>query len=241
MLPDPTSMYHRGLRTAVACWATFADATQGAAVRRLDGVDVAVFPSGPEREVYNNAVLAPGAGAEAIAAMEDAYAAAGVADFAAWTHESDGAVIARLRARGYRLAETTHAMGRPLHGRLPVLGPLDLVDLDWDAYATVFELPDGLLAGVDPRAVVLRAARCDGRPATTALGFHHDGDCGVFNVATVAAARRRGLATAITALLLHDAVAQGCTTATLQATPAAVGLYRACGFAELGRILEFRR
>ncbi|MFN8217322.1 MAG: GNAT family N-acetyltransferase [Solirubrobacterales bacterium] len=50
--------------------------------------------------------------------------------------------------------------------------------------------------------------------------------------------RRRGIGTALTAGLLAAARARGRTTASLQSTPAAAGLYAALGFADRGRILE---
>jgi len=66
-----------------------------------------------------------------------------------------------------------------------------------------------------------------------------DGDCGIYNVGTLEHARRRGLATALTAIQLHDARARGCETASLQATQTAERLYAGIGFRDLGRILEY--
>ena len=43
----------------------------------------------------------------------------------------------------------------------------------------------------------------------------------------------------LTARLLHDARARGRRTASLQSTAMAEGVYRAVGFHDLGRILEF--
>ena len=56
-LPTDRLPYERGLATAIACWEHFAAATDGAGVIRAPGVAAAVFPSGRERAVYNNAVL----------------------------------------------------------------------------------------------------------------------------------------------------------------------------------------
>jgi hypothetical protein len=60
----------------------------GAAVHRSPGVATAVFPNEPERAVYNNTLLerdlAAAERADALDAMEAAYAAAGVTRFAAW-------------------------------------------------------------------------------------------------------------------------------------------------------------
>ncbi len=71
------------------------------------------------------------------------------------------------------------------------------------------------------------------------MAFERAGDCGVFNVGTLEKARRRGLGTALTTLLVHDAMARGCVTATLQSTPMAARVYSAVGFRDLGRFLEY--
>ena len=55
-------LYTRGIATVVACWERFACAAEGAAVLRGPGVAVAVFPTSPERAIYNNAVLDRGLG-----------------------------------------------------------------------------------------------------------------------------------------------------------------------------------
>jgi GNAT superfamily N-acetyltransferase len=210
----------------------------------LPGVAAAVFPHEPERSVYNNAVLDRGARPDALDAMEAAYASAGVHRFAAWVHESDGAMCAALEARGYAVAEATRAMGMRLSElRLP-RPQLDLAPPDWAAYVrhlVAAGVPDGLLAGVDPRPFHVVLARGDGEIVGTALGFDLAGDRGVFNVSTLEHARRRGLGTALTAHLLHDAAARGCRTASLQATPMAERIYAAAGFRDLGRFLEYTR
>ena len=102
-----------------------------------------------------------------------------------------------------------------------------------------------------PGPAAHRGARS--RPGRERSGAHGDGgplrrrgrrelrggDCAVGNVSTLEHARRRGLATAITARLLADAQVRGCTAASLQATPMAEGVYAALGFRDLGRFLEF--
>jgi GNAT superfamily N-acetyltransferase len=243
---DDTALYERGVATLLAAWEAIARGSPEAEVHHFSGVAAAVFPREPERSIYNNALLdrrlGPAERAAALDAMEAAYASAGVERFAAWAHESDGQMRAALEARGYTLAETTRAMGMCLSDlRLP-RPHLDLAPADWTEYvrhlATV-GVPDGLLAGVDPQAFHLLLARLDGETVATALGFELGGDCGVYNVSTLERARRRGIGTALTALLLHDAVARGCRTASLQATEMAEGIYAAIGFRDLGRILEY--
>jgi GNAT superfamily N-acetyltransferase len=240
-------LYRRGAETMLGSWVAIARGACDAAVLRLPGVAAAVFPVEPERSIYNNALLerdlAPAERAAALDAMEAAYAAAGVTRFAAWTHDSDHGMRADLEARGYALDTTTRAMGMDLAEDLRLPRPaLALERADWPAYLRYLErfgLPPGLLGGVDPDVFhVLLAAR-DGEDVATALAFDAGGDRGIFNVGTLEHARRRGLGTALTALLVHDALDRGCCTASLQSTEMAEGVYAAVGFRDLGRILEF--
>jgi predicted GNAT family acetyltransferase len=60
----------------------------------------------------------------------------------------------------------------------------------------------------------------------------------VYNMSTREGARRRGLGAALTARVVHDAVARGCSTASLQSTAMAERIYAAVGFRDLGRFLE---
>jgi hypothetical protein len=111
-------LYHRGAETLLASWEQYARAATGAALQRFAGVATAIFRNEPERGVYNNALLErdlPTAErADAIAAMEAVYQAAGVSRFAAWVHESDAAMRCDLERRGYTLDEVTRAMGMTL-------------------------------------------------------------------------------------------------------------------------------
>jgi ribosomal protein S18 acetylase RimI-like enzyme len=236
-------LYARGVQTLLASWEEYARGSHGAAVIRGAGVATAVFPEEPERSVYNNAVLErgldPARRAEAIDAMATAYASASVDRFAAWVHESDQAMRDALQARGYTLAESTRAMGMVL-ADVPVMRPeLELSSADWVEYLRIGGLPDGLLRGVDERAFRVLVARVEGEGVAAAIAFDDNDDCGIFNVATIERARRRGLGTALTARAVHDAMARGCRTASLQSTQMAERVYAAVGFRDLGRFLEY--
>jgi GNAT superfamily N-acetyltransferase len=238
-----TDLYRRGAGTLVASWEQYARASRGAAVMRSPGVAAAVFPAEPERAVYNNALLDRGLDAPdraaALDAMEAAYASRGVPHFAAWVHEGDEAMRADLVARGYAVTESTRAMGMAL-GDVRVPRPeLDLAPPSWAEYLRISGLPPDLLRGMEPRAFRLLVARLDGESVAAAMARDHGDDLGVHGVLTREPARRRGLGTALTALLAHDARARGCRTATLQATPMAERVYAAVGFRDLGRFLEF--
>jgi GNAT superfamily N-acetyltransferase len=236
-------LYRRGAETAVACWAEYARTTPAAAVHRLPGVDVAVFPEGPERAVFNNAIpergLTGAARSAAVEAMADAYAAAGVASYAAWAHESDVGLRDELTDRGFTHQETTWAMGMVLDGLPPEPPVLDLGPDDWAEYLRILELPAGLLVGADPAAFHVLVARLDGTGAATAMAYDHADDCGLYNIGTLEHARRRGLGAGLVATHLHRARARGRLTATLQSTEMARGVYASVGFRDLGRILEY--
>ncbi len=174
--------------------------------------------------------------------MEATYRSAGVDRYAAWVHESDEGMRAELSSRGYILEESTRAMGMSL-GDVSLEAPeVELRPADWGEYLRILGVlgaPAGVLSGADPSAFHILVARIADENVATAMAFDHDGDCGVFNVGTLEAARRRGLGTAITARHLRDAVERGCSTASLQSTPMAERVYAAVGFRDLGRIHEY--
>ena len=239
----PAELGRRGCATLLASWEEYARGARGAAVRRFPGVAAAVFPEGFERSVYNNALLGrgldAGARAAAIAAMEGAYAAAGVTRFAAWTHESDDAMRDELDSRGYLLDTTTRAMGMSLDEiRLP-RPSIEIWPATWSDYLRFEGLPRDFLATADHALLHVLTIRLDGDIVAAALAYDRCGDCGIFNVGTAERARRRGFGTALTVAQLHDARARGCTTASLQSTPTAERVYAATGFRDLGRILEY--
>lgn len=243
MVVTDVDLYWRGSATLLASWAAYAHGAAGAALRQPPGVAAAVFPAGPERAVYNNALLERDLPADgrrvAVAAMEAAYATAGVPEFAAWVHETDAAMRGDLEARGYRVVESTRAMGMVL-ADLPLPRPPLVVEaVGWPAYLRLEGLPPEFLAGADHAALHVLGVRVDGELAAAALAYDHAGDCGIFNVETSPRYRRRGLATALTLIQLHDAAARGCVTASLQSTPMAEGVYASAGMRDLGRILEY--
>jgi hypothetical protein len=81
-----TDLYLRGGETLLASWKAYAAGSAGAEMMRSPGVAAAVFPTEPERGVYNNALLeqdlAAGERLRALDAMEAVYAAAEVTHFA---------------------------------------------------------------------------------------------------------------------------------------------------------------
>lgn len=236
-------LFNRGIETLVASWEVCARRSRGAAVERFPSATAAVFSVDPERRVYNNAIvdrdLVPAERREALAAIEAAYTAADVDRFAVWVHESDEAMQADLERRGYTLAECTRAMGMVLDDiRLP-RPKTELAPADWDEHMRIIGAMPCLLAGIDRSAFRILNARLDGEGVATAIAFDHADDCGIYDVATLEHARKRGLATALVGLHLHDALVRGCHTASVQSTLMGEHVYAALGFSDLGRILEY--
>jgi GNAT superfamily N-acetyltransferase len=245
-LVTDADLYLRGAATLLASWEEYARGSAGAVLQRLNGVSAAVFPGGPERGVYNNALLerdlGPTERAPAVDAMEAAYRSAGVERYAAWIHESDEGMRGELMCRGYTVDESTRAMGMSLDGVSLPVPDVDIRPLEWAAYLAYLEgvgVPAGLLSGADPSAFHTLGVRLAGESVATAIAFDNDSDCGIFNMSTVHSARRRGLGTALAARHVHDAVERGCSTASLQSTAMAERVYAAVGFGDLGRFLEF--
>jgi GNAT superfamily N-acetyltransferase len=238
-----SELYARGAATLLASWEEYARGSSGAALLRLSGVAAAVFPQEPERAVYNNALLDRDLGdtgrTAVVEAMEAAYSAAGIERYAAWVQETDEGMRGELSARGYTLDESTLVMGMSLDDIALPRPEVDLGRSDWFEYLRLLGVPAGFLGGADPTAFHVLVARLDGENVATAMAFDHDGDCGIFNVSTLEAARRRGLGTALVARHVHDAAARGCSTASLQSTAMAERVYAAVGFRPLGRFVEY--
>jgi ribosomal protein S18 acetylase RimI-like enzyme len=241
-------LYERMEANLLASWERYATGSSGAFVRRAPDVAVAVFPSPPERVVYNNALLSRGLDQarvdSAIRALEQLYASAGVDGYAVWAHESEPASIACLEAHGYHVDTATRAMAMSLDAiQIPQPHPR-LTSTDWPHYVQVLgELgaPEGVLSNMDPTDFHAAVGCVDGQRVAAAIAYDYGGDSGIYNVGTMPHARRRGLGTALTAQLLHDARQRGCTTASLQATEMAEHLYAEVGFRDLGRFIEYVR
>lgn len=237
-------LYDRSVRTLLACWGHIASGSADARVEHLPGVAIAVFPTGPERAVYNNAVVSEELSAverrTTLDAVEGTYDAAGIDGYTVWVREQHSAMAGLLVDRGFRIQESTRAMGLTLD-ELAVLPPAADVDpVEPSVHLRLIGVPD-LWVAADPEPFKACVVRSGPLEVATAVAFDCLGDCGIFNVVTIPSARRRGFASALTTAMLTAAVTRGCTTASLQATPMAEKLYAAAGFRDLGRFIEYAR
>ncbi|MFS8100192.1 GNAT family N-acetyltransferase [Lentzea alba] len=166
-----------------------------------------------------------------------------------------------LMQTGVVAAETEAAMWMDLaDAALPIAALSEPQGFDVRRATTEAELADYaavLAANWDPPAATVRefyagvAARAlesqarylvgyvDGRAVCTAEVFLHAGVAGIYNIATLANARRRGYGGAITLAALRTARAEGYRTAVLQASQEGEAVYRRLGFTIAGQFTEY--
>ena len=79
----------------------------------------------------------------------------------------------------------------------------------------------------------------DGSPVVSGLGWRSGRTIGVYSIATVPSARRRGYATAMTAHVVADGVDAGCDVAALQASAMGRPIYERQGFRTVVRYAAY--
>jgi GNAT superfamily N-acetyltransferase len=229
--------------------------TSGRLIER-DGVVAVVSPRIPARSVFNSvAYTDPGALTAARQEIAADYARDGCA-WTVWVPAVDTGTAAMLAEAGHVLDAAPRAMGMELAG----IEPPDLAGIDWTGDGDFEQMTllndrayryaegtwlNGL--GARPRGSFIYTARVDGEPAATVMTIDHPGggagpDCSIWCVATVEAARGRGLASALMKQGLWDARQRGCATTTLQATAQGRPVYERLGYQDVGAIQmwEFR-
>jgi ribosomal protein S18 acetylase RimI-like enzyme len=205
-----------------------------------DGLVASIVPNAPDSPTLNAAVaLDPDKAPEHLQELAHRYSKARVRRWGIWLDGGASLAAQALNHAGLTVTAASPGMGaalerlqadgdRPQQADLATVGRVnDLAygNFDGRLERTLTPLPNGVLKGyrVDQH----------GRPAAVALALHHDEDCGVSFVATVPKARRQGLATQVMRQALADAVENGCTTTTLQATDVGEWLYLNLGYTRL--------
>ena len=217
-------------------------ASPGARVIELPGVVGCLVPATPHRSLVNSVAYdSPAELERALPELAAAYAGAGIQAWSVWVPEADTRTSALLAERGHVLDAAPAAMCMEL-SELEEPRPADL-DLDLEPRVQMLAQLNDIAYGTAPdmeRAVQslpgvpLYVALVDGSPVCC-LGMHDlDGDCCVLFVATVPAARGRGLARKLLTYALHDARDRGVTTTSLQATKMGYPIYARLGYRDLG-------
>jgi hypothetical protein len=104
-----------------------------------------------------------------------------------------------------------------------------------------FGMPPELTRGVFPLRLLLLPtattwlAEASGEPVATGGAMRLGETCGIFNVATPAQHRRRGLGAAVTARSVLADLEQGARLAYLQSSPMGYGVYERLGFVTVER------
>jgi GNAT superfamily N-acetyltransferase len=222
-----------------------AASSERARLVELDSVIATVVPVTPERSVVNSVTYASVEALErALVPLAATYAEAGIRAWTVWVPERDRAAQRLLEDAGHKLDAAPTAMALELRGA--ELSSSSDLHIDRNPPAVDVGRINDVAYGFDgdftrafsrrPEELNLYAGRVDGKAVACVGSIHHDGDCGIYLVATDPAARGRGLARELMTAALHDARAAGCESACLQSTTMGKPLYTRLGFRDFGAI-----
>ena len=219
-------------------------------VTRLPDDDVVAYTSDVAFPLFNavcGARFARGAEATRAAALVDGYLARGL-PFMWWATPSHltTEIDAAIRSRGIE-PEAEPGMHVLLEG--PVDAP-PVPGLTVETSGATAELvgvmvrgfgfPDLVaepltrgLASLPPEAAFHVVARLDGEPVGAGSGFLTGRTLGIYNIATLGPARRRGVGYAVTAALMNLGRGRGCTESVLMASTMGRPTYERLGFVEV--------
>jgi GNAT superfamily N-acetyltransferase len=215
-------------------------------------VQATVVPVSPDRSLPNAVLYTdPEAVLEAYDELADIYDRAGVRAWTVWARPSDDDLVAALERRGHAIDGTPAIMGCGLD-------EIDLeprVELDLEPeprWLTLGELNDSAygvppgslstpLAGIPPGDYTLLVARLDGAPVACAVFETVGGDCEAGFVATLPAARGRGLCGELMREGLRRAREAGAQSTTLEGSPMGEPVYARLGYRSLGRMRMMER
>ena len=218
---------------------------------RLDG-GIALIATGLPIRFFNQVVVvAPSPDARALRTAVDAMRERGSRFVVLLRREIDNALVPEMAALGLVGSGNAGPMPgmalHPLTGGSPTLPGAEeheirlvadlagLVDHRRTA-AAGFGMADAVM-GMTIHDGLLDRADCtiyvgysDGAPVTTGLAIRTGRTVGVYNIATIPSARRRGLGSLMTARITADGRANGCDVAILQASEMGLSVYERLGY-----------
>ena len=248
---DDAELFARQHRSLRRFYRLLTESSTGGQLYERDGITAALVPATPERSFSNAVVYDHAASLErALELLASRYEEAGVRAWTVWVPAQDRKAAALLERHGHRLDAAPAAMGIELAGfsREPAQeleidtdpDPADLGRLNDAAYGYEDEFSRALDL-MDPDAAYAYVARVEGEPAACTVALDHERDCCIGLVATLPAARGRGLATELVTRALLDARSRGCLTSSLQATKLGQPVYERLGYRDLGPIEMWER
>ena len=133
----------------------------------------------------------------------------------------DRDAIARHAAPELEIRRVTDAAGIDVHCRVVTAGfGSDPAVAIGTACQDLLERPE----------CVVYVGYTEGAPVASALGWRSGRTIGVYSIATIESARRRGYGAAMTARVMADGLAAGCDVAALQASVMGRPIYERLGF-----------
>jgi GNAT superfamily N-acetyltransferase len=138
--------------------------------------------------------------------------------------------IAGHAARGLEIRRVTDAAGVDAHRQVVSAGfGSDPAVAQGTACLALLERP----------GCVVYVGYADGEPVASGLGWRTGRTIGVYSIATIASARRRGYGAAMTARVMADGVTAGCDVAALQASEMGRPTYERLGFRTVVRYAAY--
>jgi hypothetical protein len=242
---DDAELAHREHANMVEAFTAIVGFVPGAVIRRTGGI--AVIASGLPASLFNQVLVeaddaTPAAIREAVAGMRG-RGAPWIVNLRAGL---DDRFVPVLRDLGLAVAEDESAPGMALHP-IPAggSGPTHTIRLVRDDQGVAdhadvivegFGMPRELVAPIitpgfaAAEGVALYVGYLDGRPVTSGAGMRTGHTIGVYNIATVQDARRRGFGAEMTARVAADGLAAGCDVAILQASAMGYPVYERMGY-----------
>jgi GNAT superfamily N-acetyltransferase len=232
-------------------WRSLAERSGGSVWEERD-VLAAVFPTAPERSVFNSVFYEDGerllASLDRIAA---AYEQAGVRAWTVWVPEAEEPVARALADAGHVLDAEPRAMAMEI-SELRAPDPDRSIEVreepDMAEVARLNEIAYGWAPGEFD--AVARAeipgtfpyfASLEGETVGTTVAWDHGDDAEIAWVATLPEARGRGVAGQLTARAVAEAGRRGRRTTTLVATQLGRPVYDRLGYRDFGALRMWER
>jgi GNAT superfamily N-acetyltransferase len=146
-------------------------------------------------------------------------------------HDAIASALAPDTSPGFEIHRVTDAVGIDDHRRVASEG---------------FGTPPSVAFGTTCRELldrpdcVVYVGYADGTPVVSGLGWRTGRTIGVYAIATLPTARRRGYGAAMTARVVTDGMAAGCDVAALQASAVGRPIYERLGFRVVVRYVAYR-